>query len=660
MISKEFLKMTDDKLKFLLKNKDRLIKVPGKLDEKVISEIKAAKIIEKEEKKSSTLFYPRYALAFSFIFIIIISSFLFFYLQKLNSNLIINSFQATGNVKVIRNKKEIKLSENKIIRVKDLIKVGSNSQIKLKLIKDINLEINNNSEVVLSKVKKYNKNYNIGFFLRKGEIINDVKLSSSKSSFTIETKKAFFSTAGTKFKLKILENDDIRLDVFEGIVKVFNFINKKEKLKIIKNNSYGLYTKIINFQEKNLFVEKDNTITLNVKELDNINNEFDEIVNSIYDKLKQNEKLSISDNSFFEEKLNNLNKLLEQKIFEKEQLQKEKSQLYLEKINSLNITLNELNTSITSDNQNIYLTSDNKKSIYCVDSNTGNLLWKFSNPDIKKINTSALSLDNNIFVQTTDKLFILNKNGKLNKTVKLGEGSVFWASGIIVNKTIYMPTLYSIYKYNNNVFTEIKKDFYLNGQIYLSSNNNDIYINALNDKQLSSYSLQENSLLKFKEKLSSRSFNAPVYGDGFIYIADTNKNLYKYNAGLPDIKPEKISLSKTIVSNLIYQDNLLFFICDDGYFYEIETRDLSNINKITHIENNPTIDKFLTKKLFYKNGKIYFSSNKGNIFCYDLDIKDFKIIINNYNKLPFIGTPVLSNSKIVVVDLKFNIYEIKN
>ena len=77
------------------------------------------------------------------------------------------------------------------------------------------------------------------------------------------------------------------------------------------------------------------------------------------------------------------------------------------------------------------------------------------------------------------------------------------------------------------------------------------------------------------------------------------------------------------------------------------------------VDRNPVQDKYLTKKLFRDDKIIYFASDTGKIFTYNISTgnADFISIEDNENNNALIGTPVKIDKAIYFVDIKSNIYK---
>ena len=77
------------------------------------------------------------------------------------------------------------------------------------------------------------------------------------------------------------------------------------------------------------------------------------------------------------------------------------------------------------------------------------------------------------------------------------------------------------------------------------------------------------------------------------------------------------------------------------------------------VDKNPIQDKYLTKKLFRDKNILYFASDTGKVFTYDITTgnADLVEIDDNKNNNPLIGTPVKIKDAIYFVDVKSNIYK---
>jgi len=158
-------------------------------------------------------------------------------------------------------------------------------------------------------------------------------------------------------------------------------------------------------------------------------------------------------------------------------------------------------------------------------------------------------------------------------------------------------------------------------------------------------------------KIRNRAFMAPLIIDGQLYIADIGGKVYKYNLSDVNKKPDIISGDFNII-NMIEHNKRLYFIASDGYFYKIDCASFTSFEKIAKADINPDPDKYLTKKLLLVNNEIYFSSDTGKIFYYDINqsIWKFLTIDDNNNNNPLIGTPVKIGKYVYFLDNKSYIY----
>ena len=152
---------------------------------------------------------------------------------------------------------------------------------------------------------------------------------------------------------------------------------------------------------------------------------------------------------------------------------------------------------------------------------------------------------------------------------------------------------------------------------------------------------------------------SPVIYDNYIYISDIKQKLYKFN--INSDKPIKVlNLGTGNLTNIIYYNKKLYFIALDGWLYEVDAVNMILFKKIIKADNISGMDKYLTKKILFHNNEIYFSSDTGKLFYYDIKNDNYEFIeLNNIENNSLVGTPVIIDGVIYTFDIKGNIYKIK-
>ena len=108
---------------------------------------------------------------------------------------------------------------------------------------------------------------------------------------------------------------------------------------------------------------------------------------------------------------------------------------------------------------------------------------------------------------------------------------------------------------------------------------------------------------------------------------------------------------------MIYKNDRLYFVGNDGYFYSVDVNKYNSFNKIVKVDNRPNPNKYLIKKLMCYGDFIYFSSDTGKLFCYDLSSGKHRMLDVSQG-IPLIGSPIEIIGSIYTVDKNSNVYAI--
>ena len=83
----------------------------------------------------------------------------------------------------------------------------------------------------------------------------------------------------------------------------------------------------------------------------------------------------------------------------------------------------------------------------------------------------------------------------------------------------------------------------------------------------------------------------------------------------------------------------------------------SSYQKIIQVDNDKNKNKYLTKKLLLSGNELYYCGENGNLFYYNCNSTKHELIrLSQHSQL--IGSPVLINNSIYVVDNKGVFYQI--
>ncbi len=673
-------KLKDDKISNLLSlNKnDYIIKTSTNLDKKIstIIEINCSKYkiktdLKREKKESKSIFsipLLKYGFALSSLLIIFLSVFFIIklFIPAQNSCIVSSINGDVFSIKENKYKKRIKLNDN--LKEKELISTKKNSEMKIN-IGNSTVTINENSELILSKLYKKKNTEKTNLYLNTGNFYFDLAKMDKDSFFQVETENILLSTIGTKFLINVTNIKDIVVVLNEGqlsIVIKFKNYNLSYIKKINKNFAKEIEATICD----KIILNENEKIEISYNKFKEAEDEIAKIINSFSDELKKNKGSK--------DRINEIIKNAKVKIFEITEIKKnilnkkhisskdniteiEKDLFLIEKLPyTNNIELTEKNTYITNDNTNIYITSESNNQIYCIDCKTGKIKWKFSDEKMNGLTSPATSFDDIIVLSNPDNIFILNKKGEIKTSIKLEKGVNYWASPLKANNKIIIPASQNIYYYDGDSIKIIKEFGNSLGQIYASYYNNKLFCLDSNDQKIKIFDLIENKIIWTSSQIENRIFCYPSVIENNIYVSDFKNNFYKFGFKNDKTSPEIIKMGIGTVSNLVYNKNYIYFIANNGYFYSINLLKFNYAKKITSVDLNPNNNKYLTKKLLNDSDDIYFSSDTGKVFYYDCSENNFKFIEieNNKDNNPLIGSPIKINNGIYFIDSKFNIYKL--
>lgn len=678
-------KLNDDSLNYLLKNKNNLSKTPKKLNDKSLELIRSCnKFSEKEKKHFELKLFPninKYAFGtavlasviITFTFIVFISKPDFGFMAMKNISKI---EELHGKANIIRNDKYSALSTDYKIQNGDVIITETGSNASVKIGENSKININELSELKIISLNKRNKNEIDKLYLTKGKIECLINLPANDSTFEIFTDTSLFTIIGTKFNLEIDSFNKVILNVFEGKVTVTNNLQNFGALNDIKGKNGNIYQQLKNTIENKIIIEKNSTITIDRSEFESMKNEINNYLKNSLDKLEKPDP----NNSEKKDIINELNKFLlkhenimtikddnpeispedtdSMASLEEKGIELIEKNIDINKLPSNNnIILSDKYTQITADNENIYLASDGNKTIYCLDAKTGNLKWKFTDENISKITTQIKPYKNELVFAAPDAVYILNKNGTLKFKKNIIGGPIYWPSFLIIKDKLLIPSFKSIYQYDGNDISIFKEFSESSGQLYISEYSGNILFIDINDKNIKEIDIDSKEIIWTSEKFIDRVFMPAVSHKNEIFLGDISGNVYEVNYQSTNKVSAMLNVKAGIISNLIYYNNHLFFVANNGTFYKININ--NNESKIiTEVDKKSDKDKYFTKKIFSINNMIFYPTDTGNVFYYNLinNKNGFIEIKENPNQNALIGTPVKIGEKIFFIDNKANVY----
>ena len=349
------------------------------------------------------------------------------------------------------------------------------------------------------------------------------------------------------------------------------------------------------------------------------------------------------------------------KIVEKEDENQKEVTVVEKAVNDLGITFSEKNTAITVVDKYICITNGLDKTVYFIDPEKAEVLWKFTRPDLNKVQSPAISFKNKIILATYNNILVLNNNGKILLSKEISNGPLYWSSPIKYQNNLFIPTARYLYYYNGQTINQINEDEFpvAQSQLYISSDTNTIFAVDSLSCCIIGYDFVNKKVQWNSDKLPNNIFTPPVKSGKYLIAADIKQNLYRFDYQSKNTKPDILNIDNGVLSNILPYGNNIYFVAKDGIFYNVNVNNFNKAKMIMRIDRNPVQDKYLTKKLFIDNKVIYFASDTGKIFIYDISTgnADFISIEENKDDTALIGTPVKINKAFYFVDLKSNIYK---
>lgn len=500
-------------------------------------------------------------------------------------------------------------------------------------VKEIDVELANKIEKVAVGEIELKENEKIVVSDKEIKEFNN-KLEKEISNINIELEKNRYSKESLEKIVKKIDNEKIsEISSFSSQILKKESITDKDKKTDLPIDEF----KDIGKRDKNV---SETTTTTTIREEKVTSNNKKDIKEKTKEKREENIKP-------------------EEKEKEKEKELVKELVTVVDKIGNLGLTFSDKNTGITTNGRFLYISSDINKSLFCVNTN-GKIIWKFSNPKLKKIESFIVPYNNFVVFASYDAIFVLNgNNGEMVQSLDITNGTSFWARPVEVNNNIIIPTARYTYKFDGSKISLINEIEVSQGQVYMAAGKNSVYISDSLYQNIKEFDFNTNSIVWTSNNLVSSSYISPVISGEYLVIADNDTNIYRFNIRQKRKDYNILKIGSGVTSNIISDGTDLYFIAKDGFFYTCSLNNFNSVNKIIKVDNNPTTDKYLTKKLTSYGNKLYFSSDTGNIFTFDNEKKEasFIVIDENKEKLPLIGTPVVINNEVYVIDTKSNIYK---
>lgn len=680
---KWFKNLKDDDISQLFELRKKLEHTPKSYDKDIFNFIKESQKIKKEKpdfiEKFSCFFNKKplfsYGLASAIIIFLIILLGIFPLLKKNYLNKAIVTY-FDGDSYLINNKKEkTKLKLKSVIKENNLVETEKNSNLKISIDDKATISLKENSSLNFNKLYKNKDKEITELFLNIGESHFIVSKLNGKSSFKVETETIIIEVAGTEFIVSVDKDKTTKVIVKEGRLLIQPKINVRELIKSIKKADKNFSNKIeLEINEKFL-LKKGEILEVTYNNFFNNVEDIKSIIKSINTELNNIKRSKIEVQTY----INNSNtkfeniKILKKNIFQITNEKKEdydsllntreekELKYFAEKISQIqDVAFTEKNTAINADERYLYISSNSNTMLYCYDTSGKKIKWTFTDPSLTDITCSVVQYKENIILPTFNKIYNLNKNGTIISSQNISNGTNFWASIISSNNLLYIPTSSGVLIYDGNDFKELENLGKVLGQLYITIDDSILYFLDSNEQKVKEYDLEKKEITWISEKLENRSFSSPLKSNNYLIIPDYKSNIYKFNLETKNTKPKTLNIKSGIISNLIIYNDKLFFIANNGFLYSIDIEKFNNAIKLEEVDYNPNYNNYLTKKILKINSDLYFSSNTGKIFHYDLKTNkaSFIKIDENMENLPLIGTPVAINNIIYLIDIKANIYKL--
>ncbi len=491
-----------------------------------------------------------------------------------------------GNAFVLKteNNQWEQLAAGDTLKENDTLKTEAKTNVEIQFNEGSVVRIKENSELKVSKLYSEKDINNTKLFINSGTILAKPEKQTEGSNFEIETKSITAGVRGTEF-IVITGNNVSKVAVKSGKV----VIKKKltiESLEKVREIDVEFAKKIEDAVTGEIELLKDEKIVVSDEEVSKFNQKAEKEINNIVNDLESGKATKGDINEIIEkvekEKINELsanssrilkkenvtekdkNKEINFEEFEnigknkeenvsgttittiketkiskddikkediKEENKEKEKQLVtvIDKINNLGFSFSEKNTGITTDGKLIYVASDTNKSLLAIDQN-GKLIWKFSNPKLKKVESFAIPYKNLVVFASYDAIFVLNSNnGSIYQSLDITNGTSFWANPVRLNNNVIIPTSRYTYKFDGNSISTIDEIAETQGQTYFTAYKNSLYISDSLYQNIKEFDFNSNSITWTSDNLVSSSYISPVVAGKYLVIADNDGNVYRFN-----------------------------------------------------------------------------------------------------------------------------------
>jgi outer membrane protein assembly factor BamB len=624
------------------------------LEENLLKEII---FLEEKSKKPVLLTFIKFSfVALAIAIIVIFSLMTFFPKNYLDCNIL------SMKGKILYRQHD----ENAYEDISKSVRLSTNNSLKTYAGANMHLFLGSGYDIILDEKtemkfinqKKENKNEICNIYMSSGTAEYKIKLPTAKSIFKVITDFSEYTVKGTHFIIIVDKEKSVELKVDEGKVAVKYKIIHPDMKMMIKSES-GIYEKLDIILNREIIVEKGNSLIIKKDDIVNIGNLLNK---EIYNKF-QKQNIEDKDRNLMIASLDKIineihNSIIKDDVIKNEIQEKNEDSFKIKKSSfSLNTDLKEVNTSIRSDENFIYISNNLDNAVYCMDPSNEILKWKFKDDKLKTVSTPVSVFKNNLIFSSPDAIYILNKNGKLKMKKNINNGPVFWVEPVIGNNNLYIPTSQNIYKFTGSDITEVTGIEDADGLLYVSFYKGFLYYNDLISKSIKRFDPSFGSAPEEIMKLNKRAFMPVCLTEKYLMIIDSAGTSYRLNMTKIDGIPDKIEIEEEVLSDITVNENYFYFITNAGSFCRINIDSFDGFEKIATIDNGYDKDKYLTKKLVVYGKKIYYCSDSGNLFCYDIMKKKYDFYPAGKN-IELTGNPVAMGNKIFIFDTMGRLYSL--
>lgn len=622
-----------------------------------------------------------------------------------------NAYEIDDNKNVSRS-----LRLNSLIDTGVTIRTDRDSFVDIEFTDNSRIRIQEESIIKISKLYNGGKSDKTRIFIELGESFAKFSSALSGQNMEFETKTMVIRDNNAEFIVSVTNDNITKIAVINGKLEYSAKIDTKE-LDLIRKKDPGTASKIEGILSENKTLSANEEFELTMEAHENYKKDINKIINKINSELENNKdnedknsvilseyikELDKFTNDFKESKkvkitddelkkllesieggkksLDNTNDLIkeipnrdssdntdEKKILKEDNKKdieiKVTENDYIWKIKKIsaneNISLAEKNTAVSCDMKRLYLSSNSNNSVYCINPATGEIEWRFTDSELKNIYSQITASGANLILGTPDMIFILNQEGVKVSQYPIERGVTYWAKPVKSDNKLFIPASSGIYIFDGKDINPSDKLSDISGQVYMTSDSTNLYFITINDPVIKMFNIKENKIIWTSERISNPIFMPPTVNKGNIYIADNIGYLYKFAFQNNENSPKILKLDAGVVVNLLIMGNMLYLLDNKGDFYSVDLTLFKEAKKIMKVENNPDINKFLTKSFAVLNDEIFYCSDSGKLLIYNgkTGTGVLEEVIDNPMNNPLIGSPAVFGNIILFVDTKFNVYK---